>query len=62
MGADNHSTYSANAALEWQPLRHLVVDLGYGFFQVTVDGTLAQKPIRLEQTTHGPIVGIGIPF
>ncbi len=55
-------SYSATAALEWQPLRHLVVDLGYGFFQITVDGTLSQKPIHLEQTTHGPIIGIGIPF
>ena len=62
VGADNHSTYSANATLEWQPLQHLVVDLGYGFFKVTVDGTVAQKPIHLEQTLHGPIVGIGIPF
>ena len=62
VGADDHSSYSANAALEWQPLRHLVVDLGYGFFQITVDGTLTQKPIHLEQTTHGPIIGIGIPF
>ena len=62
VGADNHSSYSANAALEWQPLRHLVVDLGYGFFQITVDGTVAQRPIHLEQTTHGPIIGIGIPF
>jgi opacity protein-like surface antigen len=62
VGADNHSSYTANAVLEWQPLRHLVVDLGYGFFKITVDGTVAQQPIRLEQTTHGPIVGIGIPF
>ena len=62
VGADNHSSYTATGSLEWQPLRHLVVDLGYGFFQVTVDGTLAQRPIHLEQTTHGPIIGIGIPF
>jgi opacity protein-like surface antigen len=62
VGAGNHSSYSATGALEWQPLPHLVVDLGYGFFQVTVDGTLSQRPIHLEQTTHGPLVGIGIPF
>ena len=62
VGANNHSTYTANATLEWQPLQHLVVDLGYGFFQATVDGTLVQKPIHLKQTLHGPIVGIGIPF
>ncbi len=62
VGSDNHSTYTANASLEWHPLSHLAVNLGYGLLAIKVDGTVLQKPIHLDQTLHGPIVGIGIPF
>ena len=62
VGSDNHSTYTANANVEWQPLSHLAVNVGYGLLAIKVDGTVLQKPIHLDQTLHGPIVGIGIPF
>jgi hypothetical protein len=62
VGSDNHSTYTANASVEWHPLSHLVVNVGYGLLAIKADGTVLQRPIHLDQTLHGPVVGIGIPF
>jgi opacity protein-like surface antigen len=62
VGAENHSTYTANASVEWHPMSHLAINLGYGYFRITVDGAVRNKPVRLDQTLHGPIVGVGIPF
>ncbi len=62
IGSDHHSSVSATGSLEWKPASHLLLNLGYGLLKIDVDGTLLQRPIHLEQTLHGPIVGIGIPF
>jgi hypothetical protein len=62
LGADNHETVMANASIEWHPASHFALNLGYGLFKLEVDGTVRDKPIHLNQTLHGPIVGIGIPF
>jgi hypothetical protein len=62
LGADNHETVTANASIEWHPASHFALNLGYGLFKLEVDGTVRNKPIHLDQTLHGPIVGIGIPF
>jgi hypothetical protein len=60
--ANNHSTISANASVQWKPASHLVLNLGYGLLKLTVDGNVLLKPIHLDQTLHGPVIGIGIPF
>ncbi len=59
---DAHSTFAANGSLEWEPVSHLVVTMGYGVFDFDVDGTLLTKPISFGQTLHGPIFGIGFTF
>lgn len=62
LGSDRHSTLSANGSIEWQPAAHFIVNAGYGLLKIEAEDTVANKTIRLDQTLHGPIVGIGIPF
>jgi hypothetical protein len=62
LGSDGHSTVAATGRIEWRPAKHFSLTGGYGFLNITADGTLLGEPIRLDQTLHGPIVGLGIPF
>ena len=62
LGAESLSTVSANASVEWHPASHFALHLGYGLLKIDLEGQLRNRPIRLDQTLHGPIVGIGIPF
>jgi hypothetical protein len=61
-GADDHETMTATASIEWHPASHLAVNMGYGLFKLEVDGTVRNRAIHLDQTLHGPILGIGITF
>ena len=58
----DHSSFSATGSLEWQPRPHFLLNLGYGLFTVSADGQIRNRPLHLDQTLHGPIIGIGIPF
>ena len=29
---------------------------------LSTQGTIGPKPVRLDQTLYGPILGVGIPF
>lgn len=62
LGSADHSSFSAIGSVEWQPRPHFLLNLGYGLFMVNADGRILTRPIHLDQTLHGPIVGIGIPF
>jgi hypothetical protein len=62
LGADALSTFNANASIEWHPASHFALNLGYGMFKLDLDGMIRNRPIHLDQTLHGPIIGIGIPF
>ena len=62
IGDDDHSSYTATASLEWHPLSHLAINMGYGIRGFTSNGILRERPIHVEQTLHGPILGIGFPF
>jgi len=62
IGDDDHSSYTATASLEWHPLSHLAINMGYGVRGFTSNGILRERPIHVEQTLHGPILGIGFPF
>lgn len=62
LGSDGLDTLSATGSLEWQPAAHFVMNIGYGLLKLDAEGAIAGKPIRLDQTLHGPIVGVGIPF
>lgn len=61
-GADGNKTAALTGKVEWQAMSHLSITAGYGMFYLRADGSIGRKPVALEQTLHGPIVGIGIPF
>ncbi len=61
-GGDALSSVNGQARVELRPIRHLVLTAGYGFSHLIADGEIRSKPIHLDYTLHGPILGIGIPF
>ena len=59
---DHLSTSTFNGRLEWEAAKHFVLTGGYGWLHMNLDGTIRNKDIRLNQTLHGPILGIGFTF
>jgi hypothetical protein len=67
LGVNDVSTTNGEARIEWRPISHLAITAGYAFCTTTLDGTLFEntavaRPVHLQQTLHGPVAGIGIPF
>jgi len=61
-GGDALSTVNGQARVEIRPIRHLALTAGYGFSHLVANGDIKNKPVHIDYTMHGPILGFGIPF
>ena len=43
IGTESHRTAAAKAQVEWKPLAHLSIGVGYGFLYLRADGTLRDQ-------------------
>ena len=48
--------------LDWKPTRHFGITGGYGFLYLDVRDTVAGREFVVQQTMHGPTLGIGLYF
>ena len=62
LGTGDSSTATGSVRVEWQPMKHLTLLLGYTAMYLKTEGTIGRRDIELDQTLYGPIVGFGIPF
>ena len=60
VGADEE--YGAMGRLDWKPFRHFGFTAGYNFLHLKLSDTLAGRELKVRQTVHGPVVGIGLYF
>jgi hypothetical protein len=60
VGADEE--YGVMARIDWKPFRHFGLTAGYNFLHVKLTDTLLDRELKVRQSVHGPIVGIGLYF
>ena len=48
--------------LDFKPLRHFGITAGYSLLYFKFEDTVRNRTFRVEQTLHGPLVGIGFYF
>lgn len=61
-GVGSDVEYGLTARVDWKPLSHFGLTAGYNFLYFKVTDTLLTRELRVEQTVHGPLIGIGIYF
>jgi hypothetical protein len=59
-GADED--YGGGIRFDWKPIPHFGVAFGYAGIVLKISNTVQSKTFRVEQSLHGPIVGIGLYF
>lgn len=59
-GADVEVATSFRA--DWKPFTHFGLTVGYQWLYFKVEDSVRDRPFRVEQTLHGPLVGIGLYF
>ena len=47
---------------DWKPFTHFGLTAGYQWLYFKVEDTVRNRPFRVEQTLHGPVIGIGLYF
>jgi len=48
--------------VDWKPTRHFGVTAGYNVLYFKLTDTVANRDFTVEQTVHGPVIGIGLYF
>jgi hypothetical protein len=60
VGADED--YSLMGRVDWKPIRHFGVTAGYNYLHLKIVDTRFERTLRVKQSVHGPIIGIGLYF
>jgi hypothetical protein len=59
-GVGNDAAISGTASAEWCFARHFGLLFGYGVLYFRNSGVIADQPINIKETLHGPMFGFGI--
>ena len=61
-GAGNDVEWAGMFRLDFKPARHFGITGGYNFLYFKGEDTVRDRTFKVEQTLHGPLVGIGFYF
>lgn len=61
-GVGTDSEVSAMFRVDYKPLSHFGITAGYSLLHFKYEDTVLNRTFRVEQTLHGPLVGIGFYF
>lgn len=60
VGAD--TDISTTVRLDWKPVSHFGLTVGYNTLYLKISDTVANKTFKVTQSMHGPLFGIGFYF
>ena len=61
-GVGAESELSAMFRVDFKPVRHFGISVGYELLYFKIEDTVRNRTFRVEQTLHGPLAGIGFYF
>lgn len=61
-GVGTDSEISAMFRMDYKPAAHFGITAGYSLLYFKLEDTVLNRTFRVEQTLHGPLVGIGFYF
>lgn len=61
-GVGTDAEFAAGFRLDWKPWTHVGLTGGYHYLYFTLSDERANRTFTVEQTLHGPVVGIGLYF
>jgi hypothetical protein len=61
-GVGTDVEYAGGLRIDWKPISHFGLTGGYQFLHFRLENTLADRTFKVQQTIHGPTVGIGLYF
>jgi hypothetical protein len=61
-GVGTDYEYGVMGRLDWKPFSHFGLTAGYKFLHFKLTDTVRDRELKVRQTLHGPLLGIGIYF
>jgi hypothetical protein len=61
-GVGSEFETSTGARVDWKPFRHVGLTAGYNLLYFKAENTVRNQTLKVKQTMHGPVVGIGLYF
>jgi hypothetical protein len=61
-GVGSEAEFNGQVRVDWKPFSHFGFTGGYNYQYVKLKNTVAGRELRVDQTLHGPMVGIGLYF
>ena len=61
-GAGADQEYGAMVRIDWKPIRHFGLTAGYNVLHLRLTDTVRDRELKVRQTMHGPVAGIGFYF
>lgn len=61
-GVGTDSEVAAALRVDYKPLSHFGITAGYSLLYFKLEDTVRNRTFKVEQTLHGPLVGIGFYF
>jgi hypothetical protein len=61
-GVGSEEEYGVMGRIDWKPFRHFGLTAGYNFLHFRLTDTVRDREMKVRQSVHGPVVGIGLYF